>query len=42
MRVGSIMWKAVYLAFGVLVARLVFRRRIEGDPLIRLRSVGGI
>jgi hypothetical protein len=36
------MLKALYFAFGVLMARWVFRRRIEGDTLTRLRSVGGI
>ena len=36
------MWRGVYLAVGVLVARWVFRRKLEGDPLSRLRSIGGI
>jgi hypothetical protein len=36
------MWKTMYLALGVLVARWVFRRRIEGDTLTRLRAIGGV
>jgi hypothetical protein len=36
------MWKAMYLALGVLVARWVFHRRLEGDTLSRLREVGGL
>ena len=41
-RVRPIMMKAIYLAVGVLVARWVFQRRIEGDTLSRLREVGGL
>jgi hypothetical protein len=36
------MWKAIYLTLGVLMARWIFQRRIEGDTLTRLRSLGGI
>jgi len=36
------MLRTVYLALGVLVARWIFRRRIDGDTLSRLRSLGGI
>jgi hypothetical protein len=36
------MMKALYLTVGVLVARWVFQRRIEGDTLTRLRQVGGV
>jgi hypothetical protein len=36
------MLKAMYLALGVLVARWVFNRRIEGDTLSRLRQFGGV
>jgi hypothetical protein len=37
------MLRTVYLALGVLVARWIFRRHLDGsDMLARLRSVGGI
>jgi len=36
------MWKTVYLTLGVLVARWIFRRHLEGDTVTRLRTVGGI
>lgn len=36
------MMRAMYLALGVLVARWVFNRRIEGDTLARLREIGGV
>jgi hypothetical protein len=36
------MWKAMYLALGVLVARWFYHRRIEGDTLTRLREIGGV
>jgi len=36
------MLRTVYLTLGVLVARWIFRRRLEGDTLARLRSLGGI
>jgi hypothetical protein len=32
----------MYLALGVMVARWVFHRRIEGDTLTRLREIGGV
>jgi hypothetical protein len=35
--------RTVYLGVGVLVARWIFRRHLEGgDTLARLRSIGGI
>jgi len=36
------MWRTVYLALGVIVARWIFRRHLEGDTLTKLRSLGGI
>jgi hypothetical protein len=36
------MLKAIYLTLGVLVARWVFNRRVEGDTLSRLRQMGGV
>jgi cation transporter-like permease len=36
------MWRAMYLAFGVMVARWVFRRQLEPDTLTRLRHMGGL
>ena len=40
--VGVDMLKAVYLTLGVLVARWVFRRHLDGDTLSRLRALGGV
>ncbi len=40
--VRPIMWKTLYLALGVVVARWIFRRQLEGDTLSRLREVGGL
>ena len=37
-----IMLKAIYLTLGVVVARWIFQRRLEGDTLSRLRQVGGL
>ena len=42
MRVRPIMLKAIYLTLGVVVARWIFQRRLEGDTLSRLRQVGGL
>ena len=42
MAVRPIMWRAMYIALGVVVARWIFQRRIEGDTLSRLRQMGGI
>jgi hypothetical protein len=36
------MFRTLYLVLGVVVARWVFRRRLEGDTLTRLREVGGL
>jgi len=36
------MFRTLYLVLGVVVARWVFRRRMEGDTLTRLREVGGL
>jgi hypothetical protein len=36
------MWRAIYLTFGVMVARWVFRRQAETDTLTRLRQIGGL
>jgi hypothetical protein len=36
------MVKALYLALGVLVARWVYHRQLQGDTLTRLREMGGV
>jgi hypothetical protein len=36
------MVKTMYFALGILVARWVFRRQLDGDTLARLRAVGGV
>jgi hypothetical protein len=36
------MFKTIYFVLGVVVARWIFRRQLDGDTLSRLRAIGGV
>ncbi len=38
----TMMWRTVYIAMGILVARWVFRRNEPIDRIAKLREIGGL